>query len=197
MSLLTRITPEELLVLPDGKDFELVDGELVEKHVSFLTSFMAGELFGRLRSFATETRVGWVLPPDCGFRCFPFDPGRVRKPDVAFVTRRRIDPSDIGDGWCPVVPDLVVEVVSPNDIASELKRKLDDYAEAGVPVVWVVYPESRSVVLHRPDGTSESLPQPVVLKGEGPLDGFRCELDDLFPSDVDSDSVAPSGNGSE
>ncbi len=182
MATVTPVTPEELLVLPDGKLFELVDGELLEKNVSGLSSYVGGRLYRALSEFCDQG-AGFVFPSDCGFQCFPEDPDRVRKPDVSFVAGDRIAADEIGRGWIRTRPDLVVEVVSPNDVASELHEELADYASAGVPVVWVVYPESATAVVHRPDGTGLTLPRPVELTGEGPLDGFHCTLADLLPTD--------------
>lgn len=198
MATLTRVTPDDLLVLPDGKEFELVDGELVEKHVTTLTSYLETRLAFLLTGFVDAGRLGSVFGPSCGFRCFPHKPEQVRRPDVAFVSKARLNPSEIGDGWCTIAPDLAVEVVSPNDNASDLEIKLEDYADAGIPVVWVIYPESRTVVIHRPDGSSIRQTPPVELVGEGPLAGFCCQLDDLFPPTLDDADAKPAdGNGAE
>ncbi len=181
MSTVTLVTPEELLSMPDGKSFELVRGELLEREMSFLTSYIGAEMLGRLREFVRERELGWVLGADCGFRCFPHDPTQVRKPDVSFVGRDKLSADEIDFGWCPVVPDLVVEVISPNDRAGELEIKLGDYREAGVPVVWLLYPESVSAHVQRADGRNDHLTGDVELVGEGPLDGFRCKFADLLP----------------
>ena len=52
-------------------------------------------------------------------------------------------------GWGKIPPDLAVEVVSPNDSADALEEKLDDYQKVGVPLVWVIYPEPRTVKVFR------------------------------------------------
>lgn len=182
MSTVTPVTPEELLVLPDGKLFELVDGELLEKNVSFLSSFVGATLGRLLGQFVVEQSLGYVLGPDCGYRCIPHDSGLVRKPDVSFISSNRISADEIGDGWARIPPDLAIEVVSPNDVAEELNRKLDDYSEAGVPLVWVVYPKDETVFAYRPDGSVERLRRPVELVGEGPLEGFHCTFAELLPT---------------
>lgn len=181
MSTATLVTPEELLSMPDGKSYELVGGQLLEREMSVLSSFVAGELFARLREYVTSNELGWVFVADMGYRCFPHDPSRVRKPDVSFVGRDKLAADEIDFGWCPVVPDLVVEVISPNDRASELEIKLGDYREAGVPVVWFLYPETVSAHVHRHDGPNDHLTGDVEFVGEGPLEGFRCRFADLLP----------------
>ena len=74
-------------------------------------------------------------------------------------------PGDIAPkGWVKIPPDLAVEVVSPNDSASELEEKLDDYRTAGVPLIWVIYPELRKVKILRQEGPA------------GESEGGRCAL---------------------
>lgn len=76
------VTPEELLAMPDGKQFELVNGELVAKNVSVLSGRVEGILFYRLNGYCEAYNAGPVFPGTLGIRCFPDDPYRIRKPDV-------------------------------------------------------------------------------------------------------------------
>src|SRR5436190_10444386 len=121
----TAITPDDLLRMPDrGRGFELVDGELKELNVSFLSSYVAGRVFSRLSSFVETKKLGWMSPEGTSFRCFPDDEGRVRRADTAFHRLDRLTAAQAqAEGHCTVVPDLVVEVVSPNDLANELQVK--------------------------------------------------------------------------
>ncbi|MEQ1906833.1 MAG: hypothetical protein ABL888_21805, partial [Pirellulaceae bacterium] len=57
-----KYTPDDLLAMPDGESFELVDGQLVEREMGFKSSRIGGELFGRLKSFCDANRLGWGLP---------------------------------------------------------------------------------------------------------------------------------------
>ena len=110
-----RYTPEDLLAMPDGKSYELVDGRLVERNMGAKSSRVGGRLHLRLDPFCEEHNLGIVWPADNGYQCFPHAPGLVRKPDVSFVRSGRL-PGDIEpDGWVKIPPDLAVEVVSPND----------------------------------------------------------------------------------
>src|SRR5580704_1807154 len=81
----TVYTPEDLLTMPEGKHFELVDGKLVERNVGSFSSFVGGGLFARLREHCDAKKLGWVWPPTTGFQCFPDSPGNVRRPSVAFI----------------------------------------------------------------------------------------------------------------
>src|SRR5271156_2600493 len=123
----TRYTPEDLLAMPDGKSYELVDGELVERNMGFESSWIGGRLHSRLDRFCEEHGPGWALPADNGFQCFPHQPKLVRKPDVSFVRYGRLPDEVLPQGWIEIPPDLAVEVVSPNDLTDQLDEKLEDY----------------------------------------------------------------------
>ena len=70
----TRYTPEDLLAMPDGKDYELVNGRLVERKTGAESSWIGGRIHLRLSNFCDEHRLGWVWPADNGYQCFPHAP---------------------------------------------------------------------------------------------------------------------------
>ncbi len=84
-------------------------------------------------------------------------------------------------GWIKIRPDLAVEVVSPNDAAEELDEKLEDYERAGIPLVWVVFPKSRTVKVYRGDGSFLRVREEDMLSGEDIIPGFRCPLREILP----------------
>ena len=86
------------------------------------------------------------------------------------------------EGWLTIVPDLAVEVVSPNDTAYEVEQKAREYLGVGARLVWVVYPNIRSVRVHRPDGTEAMRREGDELGGESVLPGFACRVGELFPA---------------
>ena len=67
----TRYTPEDLPAMPDGKSYELVGGQLVERNMGVESSWVGGELYARLRQHCKEHGLGWALPGDSGHQCFP------------------------------------------------------------------------------------------------------------------------------
>ncbi|HEX8203442.1 MAG TPA: Uma2 family endonuclease [Isosphaeraceae bacterium] len=176
-----QYTPEDLLALPDEKDYELVDGNLVERNVSLLSSWVGGRLHIRLGAFVEDNDLGTVWPADNGFQCFPDAPGKVRKPDVSFIRRERFSTDDLIEGYLRIPPDLVVEVISPNDLAWEVEAKVDEYLRAGVRLVWIIDPHTRTVRIHRDDGTASRLRPEDEISGEDVIPGFRCAVRDLFP----------------
>lgn len=176
------VTPDDLLRMGDsGKGFELVNGELREVEVSTDSSRVASRIVGRLEPFVDAHDLGTVVNSDGGFQCFAADPGRVRKPDVAFLTVATLPPADYEPhGFCDVAPDLVVEVISPNDSAGEVAAKIGEWFAAGVKQLWEVFPDTREVRVHRPDGTSTTLRGADVLAAPDLLPGFGVPVADLF-----------------
>jgi Uma2 family endonuclease len=173
-------TPDDLLAMPDRKRYELVDGNLVERNVSVLSSLVAFELGGLIRDHCRTHTPVWIFGADCGYRCFPGHPGKVRKPDVSLILRDRLPAEQLTEGFLTLPPDLAVEVVSPNDLAYEVEEKVREYQGAGVRLIWVVYPPTRTVHISRTDGSHTVARSRDELDGEDVVPGFHCRVDDLF-----------------
>jgi Uma2 family endonuclease len=178
----THHTPEDLLAMPDGKSYELVGGRLVERHMGIESSWVGSRIIIRLGPYCEEHRLGCVLQADSGYQCFPHDPGMVRRPDASFVRTGRFPGDVLPKGWAKIPPDLAVEVVSPNDLVYKLEEKLGDYRKVGVPLVWVINPESRTVMVHRRDGSISRLQDHDELSGEDVIPGFRCPIREILPA---------------
>jgi Uma2 family endonuclease len=100
---------------------------------------------------------------------------------VSFYTDARWPRSEVGRTLPPVPPDLVVEVASPGNRPGELLRKVGEYQSAGVPLVWVVYPQRRSVAVYRPREDEPAIfREGDILENFPELPGFRCPVSDLF-----------------
>jgi Uma2 family endonuclease len=177
----TEVTPEELLAMPDGGHYELIDGELRERKVSVLTNVIAAEITRVLGNHCCERKLGSVLASELGYRCFPWNPRRVRRADVSFVRADRLSEERLSEGFCSIAPDLAVEIVSPYDLVEELDEKVQEYLRAGVTLVWVVRPQVRAVQVFRRTGSESWLWASEDLSGEDVIPGFRCKVDDLFP----------------
>lgn len=176
-------TPEDLLSLPDGESFELVAGRLVEKPVGAESAWIGGLLFARLLEFNARHRLGWVFPSDVAYQCFDWLPRHARKPDASFIRVERLPKPP--KGLISVAPDLAVEVISPNDLHSEVAIKVREYLQAGVRLVWVINPDSRTADVYRQDGTAAYLMENGILDGEDVLPGFQCRLGDILPEAED------------
>jgi len=144
MSQATRlVTAEEFEHFSEDEAYrvELVRGRLVRMSpVGPVHARIVPRLIRVLGDYLDDHPVGEILA-DCGFK-LESDPDTVRGPDVAFVRQERA-PELQRPGWVRGAPDLVFEVLSPDDRPHEVREKLDDYFRAGVPVVIVVESDAR------------------------------------------------------
>jgi Uma2 family endonuclease len=176
------LTPEDLLLMPDeGQGYELVQGKLREMHMSKESSRIGGEVFFQLRLFCRQMQAGWVFPEGTSYRCFPNDPQGTRRADASFISTSRMPVETYEDeGHITLAPDLVAEVISPNDLAQEVEEKIEDWLGAGVKIVWVVNPEQHTIRVIRKDGGYAFLRMGDTLTAEDVLPGFSCPVAELF-----------------
>jgi Uma2 family endonuclease len=172
-------TPDDLLTMPDGDRYELVDGRLVEVNMSAKSSLVAGNVTQLLMNHCKPIGLAFVFPEQ-GYTWFPGKPNRMRKPDVSCIRSDRMTPEQLDEGYLSIPPDLAVEVVSPNDLYDDLEEKLDDYRDAQVPLIWIVTPRNRRVRILRLGQPPVDLGPDDELTGEDILPGFRCHVADLF-----------------
>ncbi len=185
------VTPEELLAMPEGERYELVNGRLRELNEGVQSSYVAGLIFSLLSRFLDRQRLGDLLPEGTSFQCFG---GRtVRKPDCSFLRAGRLTPTVLKAGHCPLVPDLAVEVLSPHDVYLEVTAKLQDYFAVGVPLVWMVDPEFRVVTVYRGGWAAQQrLTEQDEITGDPVLPGFTCRVTEFFPPAEWTDPSMPS-----
>src|SRR5207302_6337262 len=138
------ITAEQLLTIPDSDQFELIDGKLVEINMGARASYIEARLTRLLVAFCESPFAGWVLPGDTSYQCFPNRPNVVRRPDVSVIRPGRLPSETLPEGHLRLAPDLVAEVVSPNDLYYEVEEKIAEYRSAGVRLIWLLVPPSRT-----------------------------------------------------
>jgi Uma2 family endonuclease len=157
---------------------ELIDGTLVEKTMGWQEAELAIIIATLLRNYVAVHRLGKVFGPDGMFR---LEPGQVRIPDVAFVSKQRFTGRTVSKGaFWELGCDLAVEVISPTNTRREMERKLADYFSAGVQLVWLVYLNPREVVAYASPTKSTTLSDNDVLDGGEVLPGFAVAVADIF-----------------
>jgi Uma2 family endonuclease len=176
----TLLEPDDLLRLPDGDSFELVDGRPVERKMGAKSDEIAGAIFAAVFNHVRPQRLGHVFGAQTGYRCFAHRPRLVRKPDVSFVARGRLPNEETPEGDISLAPDLAVESVSPNDTSEEVEGKVNEYLGAGVRLVLVVSPTTKTILVRRPNKTCTVLDTTDTLSGEDVLPGFTCPVAELF-----------------
>jgi len=175
------MTAEQLAELPDdGHRHELIQGELQTMAPASEWHGQVAYAIGRLvGNHVYENNLGRCYAAETGF-VIRRNPDTVRAPDFAFVPAERLGGAP-SDHFSSAVPDLIVEVVSPSDRASEVTEKALAWLDYGVRLVWVVDPRAKVVTVHRPgDVIGLVRGDDAVLDGGDVLPGFRVRLSDLF-----------------
>ncbi len=184
------MSPDEMLLLPDqGMGFELIDGQLRETTTTFHAQHIAGLVMARLKEYVERRNLGWVFGAGLSFRCFPNDTRKVRRALVSFIPYARLASSEVQakrQGHCTFVPDLVVEVVSPKDLAYEVNEKRIEWLEAGAKLVWVIDPVQETILAYRADGTVHLFGRSDALTAEPVLPQFTVSVAELFQLPVET-----------
>lgn len=175
------LTAEDLLRLSSqGFRGELINGVLRE-------TVPAGKRHARIAmtmgakfvNHVVPRRLGQVGGTDGGV-FIERDPDTVREPDVYFVSADRLPLDDDSDGYLEVVPELVVEIVSPSDTQQSVNDKTTMWLSHGVLMVIEVYPAEQAVMVHGRGAPSLTLTGDDVLDGGDVLPGFRLPLGEIF-----------------
>jgi Uma2 family endonuclease len=160
-----------------GRTCELWDGVLVEKPMGYYESLVAMVLAARLLAFVRQHDLGFVLGEQGIVRIL----AQIRAADVAFVSWRHFPDRELPPGQVLAVPpDLMVEVLSPGNTESEMDRRLREYFQAGVRLVWLIDPDKKTAVVYRSEQDATPLAADQSLDGEGVLPGFSLPLTELF-----------------
>ncbi|MBI2760961.1 MAG: Uma2 family endonuclease [Chloroflexi bacterium] len=176
------MTADEWLMLPnDGNRYELSQGVLITMcPQAYDSGFVGGKALVRLGNFVEQGALGEFGISDVGFRLTP-DPDTVRAPDVWFVRAERVPKGMRRRRYFEGVPDLAIEVLSPTDRYPDVMKKVQEYMDAGTPLLWVIDPERRNAVVHRPGQNAVFLDEHAGLDGEDVLPGFTLPLIAILP----------------
>jgi Uma2 family endonuclease len=175
------VTVDEFLALrlPEGKA-ELVRGEVrVTPPPGAPHGTAATNLLVMLANHVRSRELGRAFGDSFGYELIHL-PHTVRVPDVSFVRADRLPQGGIGPGLLKLAPDLAVEVLSPSETASDLEEKLDDYAAASTPLMWVVDPIRRTVMVVAANAPVRWLREGDTLDGGDVIRGFSCAIADIF-----------------
>ncbi|ACK65304.1 protein of unknown function DUF820 [Rippkaea orientalis PCC 8801] len=183
-----RITPEQFEQLAQAEQLarmELTkDGELI---IMSPTGGTAGRknsrLIQQLRNWSDRNRSGEVFDSST---VFVLPNGARRSPDVSWIKLNRWNQLTTAqqDGFPPLAPDFVIELVSPSDIKnqrySDLQAKMQEYLDNGVQLGWLIEPSIKTIEIYRFAAEVEILNHPQTLSGEDILPGFILDLTDIL-----------------
>ena len=175
------LTAEEFAALPLGEmRYELVRGEIVTMPPAFGSHGKPAMRLGAyLTTFVLAHKLGETYAAETDFLTAR-NPDTVRAPDVAFIQASRLTPETDANAWIPVMPDLVAEVVSSGDRPSEIAEKVRMWLDTGARLVWVAFPGTRTIEVHRPSQPVRTLRDGETLPGEDVVPGCAVAVTDVF-----------------
>ncbi len=167
----------------DGKGplFEIVDGEKVEKTMSLYAQYVGSEICGRIRQELLEEGIGGFVVTEAFIACFEWAPKTRRRPDVAYWREDQYPDGIPLRGDAAVAPAWVVEVVSPGDLSEDLEAKIAEYFRAGIGLVWIVHPGTRTIRAEQPDGTAHVYRNGDAIDAAPVLPNLRMKASEVFP----------------
>ncbi len=173
-------TEQDLIEIERRRDSlcELVDGTIVDKAAGFRESLVTSQLSFALYSYLQRDDRGICVGGNCLFRLAP---GLVRCPSVAFLAWDKFPNGEIpSDPIADLVPNLVAEVLRNGNTPAEMKRKVGEYFNAGVRLVWLIDPKKRSARVYTTPHRSVPIREDQSLEGGDVLPGFTVSLAELL-----------------
>ncbi len=171
-------TASDLKALPDdGRRYELDRGRLIvmpppKREHGLVVLEIAALVRNHVRAHdlgQVSAEIGYLLGKD---------PDTVRAPDVSFTAQARVAP--LKDEYDHVPPDLAIEVASPGNTTSDMIEKIEEFFEAGVRQVWVLYPRRRVIYVYTAPDNVSILRDEAMLQGGDVLPGFAVSVRDIF-----------------
>ncbi|MGV2829958.1 Uma2 family endonuclease [Myxosarcina sp. GI1(2024)] len=183
-----KVTPEQFEQLASAEQLARIeltkDGELI------VMSPTGGEA-GRKNRRLTQQIGIWTDRDGTGeafdsSTVFVLPNGARRSPDVSWITLEKWNTLTLEEkqGFPPIAPDFVIELVSPSDIENQgyedLQAKIEEYLDNGVQLGWLIEPSAKTVEIYRVGQRVEILNNPQTLSGEDILPGFSLDLSEIF-----------------
>ncbi|MDE2788206.1 MAG: Uma2 family endonuclease [Chloroflexota bacterium] len=176
------LTADDLLAMPDdGKKYELVRGELIEMPPpGFMHGMVIGRIGRRIGNFVEEHSLDFVETFEVGIYTEQ-DPDTVRAPDYTLTSLARIIAPLPQRGYVfGLIPDLVVEVISPGYSTAAAEARAQMWLDAGVRLALIAYIATQEIVAHSDDGAARRFGIGDTLTCEPVLPGFACQVAEIF-----------------
>lgn len=191
-----QLTTDDVDAMGDAAHgYELVDGRLIEKTMSHLADFVTSQFVLEVGLYLRQKPIGYVFGSESMYRLgLPGSPRTGRKPDASVLLLDQLPGGKIPDTTFHGRPTLAFESVSPGDEAAEVERKLMEYVRAGVPLIWVLYPQVRTGRVVLSDGSTRLLSEADAFTGGDLLPGLSVPLAGLLPPPERTEEAAGEGD---
>jgi Uma2 family endonuclease len=176
------LTEDDLWVLiAEGKNVSLKHGKLIDMSPASRNHGRVAHNVGLIiGSFVKKHKLGACYTAETGF-VVERSPTTIMAPDFAFITKARDKPQEKGFGL--IVPDFVLEVMSPSDSMSDAIEKTIEWLNAGVRLVWVADLKEKSVIACSKTGDEIKtlrFTKNTTINGGDVFKGLRCKVSEFF-----------------
>ena len=143
------------------------------------TSHRNAQINYALQAWANTNQEGIIFDSSGGFI---LPNGAIRSPDAAWVRRVRLEllSPEEKQKFLPLCPDFVIELRSPSDRLIDLQEKMEEYAENGAQLGWLIDPVERQVLVYRPKESVQQLLNPFEMSGDPELPGFALRMEKIW-----------------
>lgn len=173
------ITGEMLFKMGNIGQAELVRGEIIPMSpTGYLHGFLESNFDRMLGAFVYKHKLGRVFVGEVGIYTRR-NPDTVRAADVAFISTERMAQVKSAS-YLDVPPNLIVEILSPDDSWGDLMEKLEEYFNIGVEMVWIADPRRQMVFVYHSLTQVERFHGADELSGGQVLPGFKVVVAELF-----------------
>lgn len=155
---------------------ELINGQIIAKHISEYNGAIAGNIIAELRAWKKTNHIQGYYSMEASVT-LPDDEKNFRRPDVSF---RLTDGEIQSRGTLATVPDFCVEVRSPSNNPAVLREKATYFIRNGARLVWLVHPEREVVEVYFEDGTFDIFTGDYMLSGGDVLPDFEMPVHEIF-----------------
>jgi Uma2 family endonuclease len=166
---------------PENRErwFELERGKVIEMPPPGVRhGVVCGNVGWILNGFVRQQNQGYVCTNDTGV-ILETDPDTVRGIDVTLYDKS-VPYDNLTPRYATDLPNLAVEVLSPDDRPGRMTRRVSQFLRKGIPLVWVIDSEDRDVTVYRPEREPYVLDEQDEITGEEVLPDFRCRVADFF-----------------
>ena len=183
-----RVTPEQFEQLAYAEQLARLE---LTKTGELITMSPTGGTAGRKNSRLTQQLRNWADRDGTGevfdsSTVFVLPNGARRSPDVSWIKLERWNQLTQAqqDGFPPLAPDFVIELVSPSDVKNQryedLQAKMQEYLDNGVKLGWLIEPSAKTVEIYRSERQVEILNNPQTLSREDVLPRFILDLSEIL-----------------
>lgn len=163
-----------------GNRLELIKGVVqVMSPAGSEHGWIASRILIRLGTHVESNDLGKTFAAETGF-LIEVDPDTVRAPDAAFVSHQRLESAPPSSTYLKVAPDLVVEVVSPNDTSSEVEAKAEQWLDAGSRIILVADPKNKTLRIYRNKAQIEVLHRGDEFSSGDVCGSWKISVNEVF-----------------